>query len=83
MKKNLIVLLSVFIAGFFIIGVLILSFFEKNYDYKRHETKSGIKVLSIKDESLPFIRYDVYFPQAGPDYSFEGKSGLAALTTYL
>ena len=62
-------------------GVVILNI--ENYDYKSHQTKSSLKVFSIKDESLPFIRYDMYLPTAGPDYSFEGKSGLAALTAFL
>ena len=81
MKKNLIWLVRVFTV--ILVGVFSLNFFKKDYDYKRYETKSGIKIFSTKDESLPFIKYDVYFPQAGSDYSFEDKSGLAALTAYL
>ena len=81
MKKNLIWLVLVFTV--ILVGVFSLIFFKENYDYKRYETKSGIKIFSTKDESLPFIRYDVRFPRAGSDYSFEDKSGLAALTAYL
>lgn len=60
-----------------------MNLFKENYDYKVYESQNGLKVFSIKDDSLPFIKYDVYFPQAGSDYSFEGKSGLAALTAHL
>ena len=32
---------------------------------------------------MPSIQYRVLFPKAGPDYDFEGKSGLSYLTAYL
>ena len=81
MQKNLIWLLFLFTV--ILIGVFSLDLFKNNYDYKKYMTESGITILSTKDESLPFIKYDAYFPQAGSDYSFKDKSGLAALTAYI
>ena len=49
-------------------------------DYKVVEVESGLKVLFLKDDSLPFIQFKALFPKAGLDYDFSGKSGLAKLT---
>ena len=46
-------------------------------------TKQGLKILFMRDESLPFIQYRMFFPNAGADYDPQGKSGLAAFTAYL
>ncbi len=44
---------------------------------------SGLKILFLKDESLPFIQYQMFFPRAGSDYDPEGKSGLSYFTALL
>ena len=81
-KRNILIAI-IFIVFFFVSGVFILVFFDNTVDYNEQKTKSGLKVFSMKDTSLPFIKYHVLFPRAGADYSFEGKSGLSALTAYL
>ena len=83
MKNILNGLIYFLIAVFIFSGVFSLNFFKESYEYKTHETLSGLKVLSIKDDSLPYIRYNVQFLKAGSDYSFEDKAGLATLTAYL
>ena len=52
-------------------------------DYKEVQVESGLKILFLKDDSLPFIQFSVLFPKAGSDYDGEGKSGLAQLTAYM
>ena len=52
-------------------------------DYQEIQTDSGLKIFFLKDESLPFIQYRVFFPRAGSDYDEEGKSGLSYLTAFL
>ena len=52
-------------------------------EYKEIQVRSGLKILFLKDDSLPFIQFSVLFPKAGADYDFEGKSGLAQLTAYM
>ena len=64
------------IGGFFMNG-------RTNKDYKRYQTESGLTVLSTKDKSLPYIKYEANFKQAGADHVPEDKSGLAYLTAYL
>ena len=81
-KRNSLIAI-ICIAVFVVSGAVILGYFKNTVDYNEQKTKSGLKVFSFKDTSLPFIKYDVLFPRAGADYSFEGKSGLSALTAYL
>ena len=78
-KKHVVFL---FLSGIMLFGLV-------NYgncqfsDYKEIQVRSGLKVLFLKDSSLPFIQLSVLFPKAGADYDFEGKSGTALLTAYL
>ena len=51
--------------------------------YEEFNTDSGLKILFLQDDSLPFVQYRILFPKAGADYDFEGKSGLSTLTAYL
>ena len=50
---------------------------------KDRKIESGAKILFLKDESLPFIQFSLWFPKAGSDYDWENKSGLAQLTAYM
>ena len=46
----------------------------------------GATILFLKEDSLPSIQYQIFFPKAGSDYDDydkEGKSGLAYMTAYL
>ncbi len=54
-----------------------------SFDYEEVKTDSGLKILFIRDESLPYVRLGAYFLHAGADYDFEGKSGLAGFTALL
>lgn len=86
MKKSKITLISFCIAVvlFLIMSAVFLKF--KNIfssDYQTVQTESGVIILFLKDESLPYIHYRILFPRAGADYDFKGKSGLSFLTAYL
>ena len=52
-------------------------------EYREVQTDSGLKILFLKDESLPYIQYKILFPKAGADYDFKNKSGLSYLTAFL
>lgn len=52
-------------------------------DYEEVLTKSGLKVLFLKDQSLPSVQYQIFFPIAGADYDLDDKGGLSALTAHL
>ena len=83
-KINLVILFLGLVLGGLVLysGV---SLFKKLSltDYQEVHTDSGLKVLFLKDDSLPFIQYRIFFPKAGADYDFKGQSGLSNLTTYL
>ena len=72
---------------FFLLGVGIMLgtfyFFKSSQKLELVKSESGLKLLFLKDSSLPYIKYSVLFPTAGADYDPEGKSGLASLTAYL
>ena len=70
---------------FFVTGVLVLSSYLINTrsDFQEFKTNSGLKILFLRDNSLPFIQYRIFFPKAGADYDFTAKGGLATLTAYL
>ena len=71
---------------FLILGGLVLYFSLSQLafkDYQEIQTDSGLKILFLKDKSLPFIQYKALFPKAGADYDGEGQSGLASLTAFL
>ena len=80
---------GIFFSAFFIliIGGFVLGdvSFNKPFlsDHKEVQTDSGLKILFLQDESLPFIQYKILFPKAGADYDFKNKSGLSSLTAYL
>ena len=79
-KKTVFILLFVFL----LMGVFMLSHqFNVSSDYQEIKTDSGLKVLFLKDDSLPFIQYRIFFPKAGADYDSKGKNGLATITAYL
>ena len=57
--------------------------FKRGLEYKEIKMKSGLKILLLKDDSLPFVQFSLWLPKAGSDYDKEGKSGLAQLTAYM
>ncbi|MDE0092670.1 MAG: pitrilysin family protein [Oligoflexia bacterium] len=77
-KKHIVILLSIVLFACFI-GYRSCQL----SDYREVQVESGLKVLFLEDDSLPFIQFGVFFPKAGSDYDFEGKNGLAQLTAYL
>ena len=66
---------------FIVIGGFIIVYSKTSKDYKRYQTESGLTVLSTKDDSLPYIKYEAYFKRAGADHV--RKPGLTQLTAYL
>ena len=70
---------------FLIMGVFVLYYLSQRpfKDYQEIKTSSGLKILFLKDKSLPFIQFKALFPKAGADYDGEGQSGLASLTAFL
>ena len=81
MKKNSLIFLV--LSGLVLLAGLIVYAKLQKQEYKEIQVKSGLKILFLKDDSLPFIQFSVLFPKAGADYDFEGKSGLAQLTAYM
>ncbi|MCZ0932157.1 MAG: pitrilysin family protein [Oligoflexia bacterium] len=81
MKRKHIVFLILFGIVLFI-GFMAYVKYQRS-EYKEAQVESGLKMLFLKDDSLPFIQFSVVFPKAGSDYDFEGKSGLAQLTAYM
>ena len=77
-----------YIVFFILFGIvlftgLIVYIKSQQSDYKEAQVKSGLKILFLKDDSLPFIQFSALFPKAGSDYDWKGKSGLAQLTAYM
>ena len=75
LKWFIIVLTVSIVTGGFIVSL------GSSKDYKRYQTESGLTVLSTKDKSLPYIKYEAHFTKAGADHV--RKPGLAHLTAYL
>lgn len=76
-----------YLIGLFLIGIMlcagVISYIKLGAKYTEMQSKSGLKVLFLKDDSLPFIQFSLWFPKAGSDYDKKGKSGLAQLTAYM
>ena len=51
--------------------------------YKEVMTKSGLKVLFLEDNNLPYIQFALWFMKSGADYDYKNKSGLNAMTANL
>ena len=81
MKKNQLIFLVLF--GIVLFAGLSTYVKLQESKYKEVTVKSGLKILFLKDDSLPFIQFSALFPKAGSDYDWEGKSGLAQLTAYM
>ena len=86
--NNKVVWIGLFFIFLLLIGGLVFkgSFHHNKpalIDYNEVRTDSGLKILFLKDESLPYIQYKALFPKAGADYDFKNKSGLSYLTAFL
>ena len=76
------IFLVLFFFGIIMSGVFVLNkFFSK--PYKEVVTKSGLKVLFLKDKDLPYIQFKLWFLKMGADYDEKNKSGLSMMTTSL
>ncbi len=74
----------IFIFGsLFVVGGLVISNKYLSKSYKEIVTKSGLKILFLKDKNLPYIQFALWFLNSGSNYDYKNKSGLNAMTVNL